>query len=35
MMARERGIRSAREIGYYLGRTERLVNEYLSVAEGS
>ena len=29
MMARERGIRSAREIGYYLGRTERLVMEYL------
>jgi hypothetical protein len=24
MMARERGIRSAREIGYYLGRTEYL-----------
>ncbi len=31
MMARERGIRSAREIGYYLGRTERLVNEYLAL----
>lgn len=31
MMARERGIRSAREIGYYLGRTERLVSEYLSL----
>jgi Protein of unknown function (DUF1670) len=29
MMARERGIRSARQIGYYLGRTERLVMEYL------
>lgn len=29
MMARERGITSAREIGFYLGRTERLVNEYL------
>jgi len=29
MMARERGIASAREIGYYLGRTERLVREYL------
>lgn len=31
MMARERGIRSAREIGYYLGRTERLVMEYLTL----
>jgi hypothetical protein len=31
MMARERGIRSAREIGYYLGRTERLVSQYLSL----
>jgi hypothetical protein len=31
MMARERGIRSAREISYYLGRTERLVNEYLAL----
>jgi hypothetical protein len=31
MMARERGIRSAREIGYYLGRTERLVMEYLAL----
>ena len=31
MMARERGIRSAREIGYYLARTQRLVNEYLAL----
>jgi hypothetical protein len=31
MMAGERGIRSAREIGYYLGRTERLVTEYLAL----
>jgi len=31
MMARERGIRSAREIGYYLGRTGRLVMEYLAL----
>lgn len=31
MMARERGIRSAREIGFYLGRTERLVMEYLAL----
>ncbi len=29
MMARARGIRSAREIGFYLGRTERLVEDYL------
>jgi hypothetical protein len=33
MMARERGIRSAREIGYYLGRTERLVMEYLALLQ--
>ena len=31
LMARERGIRSAREIGYYIGRTERLVNQYLAL----
>ncbi len=31
VIARERGIRSAREIGFYIGRTERLVNEYLSL----
>ena len=31
MMARERGVYSAREIGYYLGRTERLVGEYLEL----
>jgi len=31
MMARERGIASAREIGFYLGRTERLVKEYLTL----
>lgn len=29
LMARERGIRSAKEIGFYIGRTERLVDEYL------
>jgi hypothetical protein len=29
LMARARGIRSAKEIGFYIGRTERLVNEYL------
>lgn len=29
LMARERGIKSAKEIGYYIGRTERLVEEYL------
>src|SRR3990172_5173624 len=37
LMARERGIRSAKEIGFYIGRTERLVEEYLGLlrqAEG-
>jgi hypothetical protein len=31
LMSRERGIRSAKEIGFYIGRTERLVNEYLQL----
>ncbi|MEW5995774.1 MAG: DUF1670 domain-containing protein [Candidatus Zixiibacteriota bacterium] len=31
LMARERGIRSAKEIGFYIGRTERLVEEYLQL----
>jgi hypothetical protein len=31
VMARERGIRSAKEIGFYIGRTERLVREYLQL----
>jgi len=31
MMARARGIRSAKEIGFYLGRTERLVADYLEL----
>jgi len=31
LMARERGIRRAKEIGYYIGRTERLVEEYLQL----
>lgn len=31
VMARERGIRSAKEIGFYIGRTERLVGEYLQL----
>ncbi len=31
MMARERGVYAAREIGYHLGRTERLVAEYLAL----
>lgn len=31
LMARERGIRSAKEIGFYIGRTERLVGEYLAL----
>jgi Tfp pilus assembly protein PilO len=37
VMARERGIPSAQEIGFYIGRTERLVQEYLQLiakAEG-
>jgi len=33
LMAQERGIKSAREIGFYIGRTERLVNEYLGLIE--
>lgn len=35
VIARERGIQSAREIGFYIGRTERLVNEYLSLLEAA
>jgi len=31
LMARERGIRSAKEIGFYVGRTQRLVEEYLQL----
>lgn len=31
LMARERGIRSAKEIGFYIGRTERVVGEYLQL----
>jgi len=31
LMARERGIKSAKEIGFYIGRTERLVREYLQL----
>lgn len=31
MMARERGIRNAGEIGFYVGRSERLVNEYVAL----
>jgi hypothetical protein len=31
VMARERGIRSAKEIGFYIGRSERLVQEYLQL----
>jgi hypothetical protein len=31
LMAKERGIRSAKEIGFYIGRTERLVGEYLQL----
>jgi hypothetical protein len=35
LMARERGIRRAKEIGFYIGRTERLVNEYLQLIIGA
>ncbi len=35
LIARERGITSAREIGFYIGRTERLVNEYLQLIEAA
>lgn len=35
MMARERGVYAAKEIGYYLGRTERLVSEYLSLLKAA
>lgn len=31
LMARARGIRSAKEIGFYIGRTARLVDEYLQL----
>lgn len=31
LMAHTRGIRSAREIGYYIGRTARMVQEYLEL----
>jgi hypothetical protein len=31
LMAKERGIRSAKEIGFYINRTESLVNEYLQL----
>jgi hypothetical protein len=31
LMAKERGIDSAKEIGFYIGRTERLVQEYLAL----
>lgn len=31
LMAWERGIRSAKEIGFYIGRTQRLVEEYLQL----
>ncbi len=31
LMARERGIKSGKEIGFYIGRTERLVGEYLQL----
>ncbi len=33
LMARMRGIRAAGEIGFYIGRTERLVNEYVALIQ--
>jgi hypothetical protein len=33
LMARERGIREPEEIGYYIGRSGRLVREYLALVE--
>lgn len=33
LMARERGIGSVEEIGYYIGRTRRLVKEYMELIE--
>jgi len=35
VIARARGIKSAKEIGFYIGRTERLVNEYLILLEAA
>ena len=35
LMARERGIKHAREIGFYIGRSERLVNEYLELLKAA
>ena len=35
LMACERGIKSAREIGFYINRTERLVNEYLELLKAA
>lgn len=31
LMARTRGVRTAKEIAFYIGRTERLVNEYIEL----
>lgn len=35
LIAKHRGIKSAKEIGYYLGRSERLVGEYLELIRES
>lgn len=35
LMAIDGGIRSAKEIGFYIGRTERLVKEYLGLIEAA
>jgi predicted transcriptional regulator len=31
LMAKTKGVKTAREIGFYIGRTERLVKEYLAL----
>jgi hypothetical protein len=35
LIAKTRGITTAREIGFYIGRTERLVNEYLALIKAA
>ncbi len=35
LIAKARGITTAREIGFYIGRTERLVNEYLALIKAA
>jgi hypothetical protein len=35
LMAKTRGVRTAKEIAFYIGRTERLVNEYLALIKSA